>query len=99
DQVGGSGVQNLFNGKALVLSPGWNGGMGAVTWFDTVNGTSGTVGAANSLVGSTAGDAVGSSGRTNAGNWIGIRSPNWDNGLITDAGAITWADAFNGITG
>ena len=99
DQIGSSGVQNLFNGKALVLSPAWSSGLGAVTWFDTVGGTSGTVGAGNSLVGSTAGDAVGSSGRFNAGNFIGIRSPNWDNGVIADAGAITWADAFGGITG
>jgi hypothetical protein len=99
DRVGGGGVQNLFNGKALVFSPNWNGGMGAVTWFDTTAGTSGTAGAGNSLVGSTAGDAVGSSGRLTVGSFVGIRSPDWDNGAIADAGAITWADAFGGIAG
>lgn len=99
DLVGGGGVQNLFNGKALVFSPNWNGGMGAVTWFDTTAGTSGTAGAGNSLVGSTVGDAVGSSGRLTVGSFVGIRSPSWDNGAIADAGAITWADAFGGIAG
>ncbi len=99
DQIGSGGVQNQYNGKALVFSPAWNGSMGAVTWFDTASGTSGTVGASNSLVGSTAGDSVGSSGTTTAGNFIGIRSPNWDNGAITDAGAITWANTASGITG
>lgn len=99
DFVGDGGVQNLFNGKALVMSPDWNGNRGAVTWFDTVNGSFGTVSAGNSLVGSTAGDAVGSFGRFSMGSMLGIRSPNWDNGGIVDAGAITWADPFSGIAG
>jgi hypothetical protein len=98
DQVGNS-VQNLFNGKMLVTSSSWNAGRGAVTWFDTTSGTVGVVDATNSLVGSTAGDAVGSSGRSNIGSLIGIRSPNWDNGAAVDAGAITWADPLTGITG
>jgi len=99
DLVGGIGVQNLFNGKALVRSPNWSGGMGAVTWFSTTAGTVGVVSAANSLVGSTASDGVGSNSHVSVGSFVGIRSPNWDNGAITDAGAITWADTFNGITG
>ncbi len=99
DFVGDGGVQNLFNGKALVSSPDWNGTRGAVTWFDTTGGTFGTVSAGNSLVGSTAGDAVSASGRFTLGGFMGIRSPNWDNGGIVDAGAITWVDPFNGLTG
>lgn len=100
DAVGSGGIQNLFNGKSLVLSPSWNGGRGAVTWFNNSTGTLGTVDATNSLVGSTAGDQVGSSGRTTIGSGtLGILSPNWDNGAAVDAGAITWANSFNGITG
>ena len=95
----GSSVQNLFNGKSLVVSTSWNGGRGAVTWFDNDTGTVGVVDGTNSLVGSTAGDNVGSGGRTTVGSFTGIRSPNWDNGAATDAGAITWANPATGITG
>lgn len=97
DLIGGSGLGNLGNGKSLILSPSWNGNMGAVTWFDNASGTFGTVDATNSLVGSTAGtsstgDRVGSSGYQNLGNLIAIRSPNWNNTGATLAGAITFAN-------
>jgi filamentous hemagglutinin family protein len=98
DQVGNS-VQNLFNGKSVVTSTAWNAGRGAVTWFDNNTGTVGVVDATNSLVGSSAGDAVGSSGRSVIGSLVGIRSPNWDNGTIVDAGAITWGSLATGVTG
>ena len=42
----------LDNGNAVVISPYWNGGRGAITWVGSGN-RSGTVSASNSLVGST----------------------------------------------
>ena len=66
DEIGGwyvntspfTGVIALTNGNYVVDSPGWNGGVGAVTWGNGTTGTAGTVSAANSLVGSNQGDAV-----------------------------------------
>src|SRR5581483_4671302 len=47
----GTNLQVLSNDNYLVLSPSWNGGMGAATWGSATTGVSGTVSAANSLVG------------------------------------------------
>ena len=100
DQVGNGGVYSLGAGKHLVFSPNWNGSMGAVTWFDDVAGTLGSVGAGNSLVGSTAGDQIGSGLWDTFGSRIVILSPNWNNGgSAATAGAMTWADAGAAITG
>ncbi len=105
DQVGGGGVFALRNnGNYVVNSPDWDDGgladVGAVTW---VNGTNGftfgasspgeTLSAANSLVGSTAGDAVGSNGifTLSNGNYV-VLSPSWDAGAVTNVGAVTWGD-------
>ena len=100
DQVGSGGVYNLGAGKHLVFSPNWNGSMGAVTWFDDAAGTRGAVGSGNSLVGSTAGDQVGSGLWDTLGSRIAILSPNWNNGgSAAAAGAMTWADAGSAMTG
>ena len=61
------------------------------------------VSAANSLVGSSAGDNVGGSGGSGVtllanGNYV-VRSPVWDNGAIGDAGAVTWGSGTAGIQG
>ena len=32
------------------------------------------------------------------GNYV-VRSPDWDNGAVTDAGAVTWGNGTTGITG
>jgi hypothetical protein len=109
DRVGDSGfpwVTALSNGNYVVGSPYWdNGGTadaGAVTWGNGTTGTSGAVSAANSLVGSTANDRLGStSGALTAlssGNYL-VGSPYWDNGAAADAGAATWGDGTTGITG
>jgi hypothetical protein len=102
--VGGGEVTALTNGNYVVISPDWDNGSivgaGAVTWGDGTNGTTGVVSAANSLVGSTADDQVGGDG-VNAlinGNYVVI-SPSWDNGGITDAGAVTWGNGMGGTTG
>lgn len=110
DSVGRAGnptddtaVLALTNGNYLVGSELWdNGGIadrGAATWGDGTKGTKGPVTAANSLIGSTAGDNVGISlfALTN-GNYL-VRSGSWDNGAITNAGAVTWGNGFKGTTG
>ncbi len=61
-------------------------------------GTTGVVSAANSLVGSSADDNVGSNivSLTN-GNYV-VGSPVWNNGSAT-LGAVTWGSGTTGITG
>ena len=54
-----SGVTPLSNGNYVVESPYWNGNRGAATWGNGSTGISGTISAANSLVGSNPGDGVG----------------------------------------
>src|SRR5439155_1573495 len=67
DQVGAT-VTLLSNGNYVVVSPAWSGQRGAATWGSQTAGTSGTVSTSNSLVGSTAGDQVGSAGVTALSN-------------------------------
>ena len=61
--------------------------LGAVTFGSGTTGVVGPVSAANSLVGTTANDRVGSFGVTplEGGNYV-VRSPDWDNGAATDVG-------------
>ena len=73
---------------------------GAVTWGNGASGLIGEVGSANSLVGSTANDQVGSGGVTALrvnGNYT-VSSPLWNNGSATEAGALTWGDGSAGTT-
>lgn len=105
DFVGGSHVAfvdnviALTNGNYAVASADWDGGttatvdLGAVTWGNGNGGTVGEVGASNSLLGVQLQDSVGDSGLyalTN-GNYV-VLSPAWDNGGVSDAGAVTWCD-------
>jgi hypothetical protein len=107
DSVGGGfvgGITALSNGNYVVATPGWNGGfpngLGAVTWGDGTTGVTGTISAANSLVGSQSGDAVGYGGITalSNGNYV-VRSPFWNGGLANGLGAVTWGDGTIGVTG
>lgn len=94
----------LTNGNYVVSSSSWrNGainGAGAVTWCNGATGRSGVVSSSNSLVGSTTLDALSSFPITplTNGNYV-IPSPAWDDGAITNAGAVTWANGTTGITG
>jgi hypothetical protein len=94
------GVRVFSNGNYLVLSPLWNDSRGAVTFGSGTSGVSGEVSAANSLVGSTANDQVGSGdvAMLTNGNYV-VSSPLWDNGAVTDVGAVTFGDGTNGMTG
>ena len=86
----------LGNGNCVILSPNWNGAIGASTLVNGAIGTFGAVSATNSLVGSSAGDSVGSGGVTalTNGNFV-IASGSWNN----RAGAITWGDGVTGTVG
>ena len=97
-------VSILPNGNYVVVSPSWNGGsangMGAVTWASGVSGISGEVSSANSLVGTTAQDFVGSDGITilTNSNYV-VVSSGWSNGTEAKAGAVTWASGTSGVSG
>jgi hypothetical protein len=104
DRVGSSGITTLTNGNYVVRSSGWNNGStlvaGAVTWGNGLGGTVGAVSSSNSLVGSTTNDQVGGLGVSTLtnGNYV-VRSPSWDNGSATDAGAVTWSNGLGGTVG
>lgn len=97
DQIGNDSAVPLKNGHYVVISPLYNQGtvsaQGAVTWGNGETGTTGEVTASNSLIGARAGDFVGSGGVTALanGHYV-VSSPSWDNGLIINAGAVTWCD-------
>ncbi len=86
------GLYVLPDGNYVVASPGWNEGRGAVTWSDGNAPTVAAVGSGNSLVGSTAGDAMGSDGITILANRSGfvVNSPNASPFGELHAGAVTW---------
>ena len=102
DHVGSFGAIALANGNYVVLSPEWDNtapltiDAGAVTWRNgnsTVGSLFGTVAASNSLIGGSAGDAVGNGyvARVGASNYV-VTSPRWDSVTpsAVDAGAATW---------
>jgi hypothetical protein len=102
DQVGAS-IVALSNGGYVIASPQWSNGatalVGAVTYGAAGSAVVGPVSAANSLIGSTAGDLVGS--RVLAlsnGNYV-VLSRRWDRGAIANAGAATFALGIGGIIG
>ena len=103
DQVGDY-VAILSNGNYVVCSPYWNNGAftdaGAVTWGDGASGITGLVSTVNSLVGNKTSDSVGSAGVIvlDNGNYV-VRSPNWDNAAVSNAGAVTWGSGASGISG
>ncbi len=110
DCVGGqcsaglSSVVALSNGNYIVASPDWNNGSivdaGAITWGDGSAGSSGSISVANSLVGTTANDRVGSRVITTLANGnVVVASPDWNNGAVTKAGAVTWIEASAGRVG
>jgi hypothetical protein len=99
-----SHVVALTNGNYVVVSPGWSNGdamqVGAVTFGSGTAGASGLISAENSLAGTRQEDNVGRGGVTAPahGNYV-VASPNWDNGEIENAGAVTFGDGSTGING
>ncbi|MBB5608926.1 MULTISPECIES: filamentous hemagglutinin N-terminal domain-containing protein [unclassified Janthinobacterium] len=96
DMIGISGITQLSNSNYLVRSSNWNGSRGAITWGDGAIGIKGVVSDANSLVGSTSGDMVGSNGvmMLSNGNYL-VLSSRWNDGH----GAVTWGDGNSGVKG
>ncbi|QDU49612.1 hypothetical protein [Gimesia panareensis] len=90
----------LANGNYLVRSSNWNSYRGAVTFGDGKTGVSGVISAANSLVGESAGDSVGSGGVTELsnGNYV-VASHLWKKGALRAVGAVTFASGTSGVTG
>lgn len=99
-RVGTGLVVDGTHGFALVNSPQWGdaGGAnrGAVTRISLSTGLTGLISASNSLVGSQAGDRVGSDGiaLNSDGSYV-VFSPEWG----SQSGAITWGSASTGVTG
>jgi hypothetical protein len=107
DNIGSAGVTALPNGNYVVSSPlsrqGGVAGAGAVTWGNGSTGTSGNANGINSLIGSHAQDQVGYSLTggivvLTSGNYV-VRSENWDNGSIVNAGSVTWGNGLSGTIG
>jgi len=116
DALGSAGIQAVNSsetGRFFVLTPEWSDGgtksqAGAVTWIDGRTGTlsngdrGGVVSAANSLVGSAAGDRLGSGGMQKASyDYEETRhfvfTPHWsDGGTRPDTGAVTWIEGDTG---
>lgn len=104
DFVGISVITILTNGNYVVRSSSWSNGAftdaGAVTWCSSTGGTNGIITAANSLVGSSVSDQIGSSGILPFanGNYV-VKSPNWDNEVLINVGAVTWSNGTDGTVG
>ena len=105
DQVGqGDDVTGLMNGNYVVRSQYWDNDSvsdaGAVTFGNGTTGVSGEISVANSLIGSTASDQVGSGGVTalTNGHYV-VGSSSWDNGNVTNVGAVTFGDGTTGVKG
>lgn len=94
----------LANGHYLVVAEQWDRGAmanaGAVVWCSGVTGCTGTISAANALVGNTAEDRVGSGAVLTLANGDAvIASPNWDDGATIDVGAVTRIPGTGGLIG
>jgi hypothetical protein len=105
------GIIPLNDGNYLVASGYWDNGslqdVGAITWMNGSIPASGVVTAANSLIGNSANDMIGTTYRTipysgitelSNGKFV-VASANWDNGGIVDAGAVTFVDGPGGFAG
>lgn len=103
DWVGDS-VIAVGDSNFVVISPYWKNSVGtsvgAVTWVNGTTGLSGVVSAGNSLVGTRDGDRIGRGGVIvlSNGNYV-VSSTWWSNGVMTNAGAVTWGDGNHGISG
>jgi len=101
DQIGNWGIRVLDNGHFVVVSRYWDNGAvadaGAVTWCSASTGCAGMVSSANSLIGSSVGDQVGSVLSLRNGHYL-VLSSFWKNGA-NHAGAVTWCNGTGGCSG
>jgi hypothetical protein len=100
----GSSLYALPNGNFVVVSNQWDNqsvaNVGAVTWVNGVTGLSGVVSTANSLIGNTMSDGVGSGGLTVLpnGNYL-VKSNSFKPAGIVGTGAVTWCNGNTGLVG
>jgi hypothetical protein len=104
DRVGADGIVALTNGHYVVISKLWDNNatpnVGAVTWGNGNGGTTGAVSASNSLIGVIDDDRAGNSGVTalTNGNYV-VASNLWNNGALSNPGAVTWCSGTGGCNG
>ena len=97
-------VTALSNGNYVVVSPRWANGalpnVGAVTLGIGTTGITGFINSGNSLIGSSASDFVGNDGviPLDNGNYV-VNSRGWDEGAISNAGAITFCSGSTPTVG
>lgn len=94
DDVGSGEVTALPNGNYVVDSAIWNNDEGAVTWANGGTGITGTISAANSLVGWGESNAEISVTPLATGNFV-VSDPQWN----ASRGIVTWGSGTVGITG
>ncbi len=104
DTIGSGGITIVGSFAYLISSPDWDNGSvqnaGAVSFAFTGVGLTGVVSANNSLVGTTAEDKIGNTGVVaTGGSRYFVRSNNWDNGSVIDAGAVTFCRNSFGCKG
>ncbi len=99
----GSLLMPLANGNFVATSTDWDNGSavdaGAATWISGGAPSAGAVDASNSLVGTRAGDVVGSQAVALANGDYIVNSPSWNNNGVAGAGAVTYANGMTGRTG
>jgi filamentous hemagglutinin family protein len=109
DRIGFGVSVALSNGNYVASTTQWHGGTGgnagAVTFgngtlggFGPTGTATGSVSTANSLVGSSSGDLVGTPFSLGNGNYC-VRSESWRNGAILSAGAVTFGNGTLGTFG
>lgn len=103
DLVGQRPATVLSNGHYVVTNPAWDNdtkaNAGAVTWCDGNKGLTGPISNANSLVGGTEDDIIGSNILALMNGHYVVSSYSWDNGTAADAGAVTWCDGRKPVKG
>jgi hypothetical protein len=108
DFISNGGITVLSNGNYVVRSSNWDNpspvlsNAGAVTFCNGTTGCTGAVSGTNSLIGTTAGDQVGSSGvnALTSGNYV-VRSSQWDDNVsvVANVGAATFCSGTTGCAG
>ncbi len=105
DRVGD--VSPLPNGNYIVRSSNWSNptgpifNVGAVTLCNSTGGSVGLISSANSLIGGSSGDTIGTNGAVLSNGKFVVSSPFWDNPspARNNAGAITLVNAAGGTVG
>lgn len=89
----------IGNSNYVVVSQRWNELRGAITWCDGSTGRAGSIDGTNSIVGISREDFSAATVTPLANGHFLIATPYWDNGLIKDAGAVSWVNGTTGRVG